>query len=226
MENQAALSIVPRQSRPLQARTNLVEAFLAGRSPRTLEAYRQDLRDFARFLKVETSEDAARLLLAHGKGPANETAHAYRADMLDRGLAPSTINRRLAALRSLTKMFRLLLDELGGMVGVKGTRDRALVRLLYDLGLRRGEAVGLDLEDVDLQAGTVSVLGKGRTEREYLTLPEPTKAALEAWVAVRGDSPGPLFVNMDRAGPWHGFWPSWERRWAWWFAPTVSGTRP
>jgi len=209
---------------------SIVESFLAGRTPRTLEAYRQDLQDFARFIGAENLDAAARLLLSRGRGPANETAHSYRADLLARGLSPSTVNRRLAALRSLVKVsrlfglsdfslevesvksqgyrdtkgpgrdgVRLLLNEISRKEDKKAKRDLALVRLLYDLGLRRGEAVALDLEDVDLKAGTVSIMGKGRTERESLTLPDPTKASLEGWISTRGPESGPLFVNFDRA---------------------------
>jgi len=92
-----------------------------------------------------------------------------------------------------------LLDELGARGDEKAVRDRAIIRLLYDLGLRRGEVVSLDAEDVDAEAGTVKVVGKGRAEKQILTLPEPTKRALAAWFAVRGDSPGPLFTNFDPA---------------------------
>ncbi len=226
------LATVPKPSTALSAgRLPLVETFLSGRSPRTLEAYGQDLRDFARFVGATSSEAAVQVLLGRGRGEANATAHAYRAALLEKGLSPSTVNRRLAALRSLVKLarlfnlsdfsldvesvkskpyrdtrgpgragVRLLLDELERHQGPKATRDHALVRLLYDLGLRRGEAVALDVKDVDFKSGTVSILGKGRTERETLTLPEPTKKALEAWVAVRGSAEGPLFVNFDRAG--------------------------
>jgi integrase/recombinase XerC len=76
-----------------------------------------------------------------------------------------------------------------------------VLRLLNDLGLRRGELVALDVADVDLEAMTpkVAVLGKGRTERELLTLPNETQAALRAWLKVRGQEPGPLFANFDRA---------------------------
>jgi integrase/recombinase XerC len=90
--------------------------------------------------------------------------------------------------------FRQLVETAGN------DRDRAILRLLHDLGLRRGEVVGLDLEDVDLEGGAVWILGKGRTQKERLTLPEPTRAALAAWVAARGSQPGPLFVNFDHAG--------------------------
>ena len=238
MNKTTALSVLPKRSGGLAvARTSIVDTFLSGKSPRTFEAYRQDLQDFARYIGAKTAEEAARLLLSHGKGPANETAHAYRADLLSRGLSPSTVNRRLAALRSLVKLsrligmvdfkldvesvksqayrdtrgpgregVRLLLDELAVRKDRKGLRDYALVRLLLDLGLRRGEAVALDLVDVDFKAtketpaGTVTILGKGRTEPERRTLADPTKAALEAWTLVRGTEPGPLFTNFDRAG--------------------------
>src|SRR5262249_62342700 len=89
---------------------------------------------------------------------------------------------------------------LEGRRDAKGLRDRALLRLLFDLGLRRAEAVRLDVADLDLQAGTVDVLGKGRTQKARLTLPGPTRGALAAWLAVRGSQPGPLFTSCDRAG--------------------------
>lgn len=209
---------------------SLVDSFLSGRTPRTIAAYRADLQDFARFVGAEDLDAAARLLLSRGRGPANETAHAYRADLLTRKLSPATVNRRLAALRSLARLARLigaadftldvagvksesyrdtrgpgrggvrrLLDTLASKTGPKARRDEALVRLLYDLGLRRGEAAALDLKDVDLTAGTVSILGKGRSQKELLTLPDPTRASLAAWIAVRGEEHGPLFINQDRA---------------------------
>ena len=81
----------------------------------------------------------------------------------------------------------------------KGTRDFALLRLLFDLGLRRGEVVGLDLEHIGLEAGSVSILGKGRLQRETLSMPRATIDALRAWISERGTEPGPLFTSCDNA---------------------------
>lgn len=93
-----------------------------------------------------------------------------------------------------------VLAELGALPSPKAVRDTAILRLLHDLGLRRGEVVSLDMEHVDLEAGTVAILGKGRVARAALTLPSETSTALRAWLAVRGEAPGPLFTNFDRAG--------------------------
>jgi integrase/recombinase XerC len=213
------------------ATARLVEAFLAGRSPRTVRAYSGDLSDFAGIVGAATVAAAAAQLLAGGAGQANALALDYRTDLLNRGLSPATVNRRLAALRSLVKLgrllglvawsleaegvkseayrdtrgpgrdgFRRLLAVLADRHDAKGVRDRALLRLTYDLGLRRAEAVGIDVADLDREAGTVAVLGKGRREKITLTLPAPTEAALDAWLAVRGTGPGPLFHRLDRAG--------------------------
>ena len=57
--------------------------------------------------------------------------------------------------------------------------------------------MGLDVHDLDLAAGTIAVLGKGRTQRVNLTLPEATKDALAAWLTVRGTQLGPLFTALD-----------------------------
>lgn len=68
------------------------------------------------------------------------------------------------------------------------------------MALRRAEVVELDAAHVDLTAGTVSILGKGRTERETLTLSAPTKAALSAWLEARGTEAGPLFTELAHNG--------------------------
>jgi integrase/recombinase XerC len=99
---------------------------------------------------------------------------------------------------------RKLLAQFGGRTDAKGLRDRAIVRLAYDLGLRRKEIVGLDVEDLDLPASTAAVLGKGTTQKAKLNLPGPTREALTAWLAVRGSHSGPLFVRLDRAKNGHG----------------------
>jgi integrase/recombinase XerC len=83
----------------------------------------------------------------------------------------------------------------------KGKRDLALIRLLHDLALRRAEAAGLDLRDVDLDAGRIEVIRKGKSEREPMTLNKPTTLALSRWIDTRGLDPGPLFIRLDRARP-------------------------
>jgi integrase/recombinase XerC len=100
--------------------------------------------------------------------------------------------------------FRDMLDSLAKRKDRKGMRDRALLRCLFDLGLRRAEVLGLDLEDLDREAGNVAVLGKGRTDKMKLTLPQETKRAIDAWISVRGVTPGPLFCSLNRAGPGKG----------------------
>jgi integrase/recombinase XerC len=83
----------------------------------------------------------------------------------------------------------------------KAARDVALVRLLFDRALRRGEVVGLDLTHVvlgeDAIPRAVLVRAKGKRERESLTLPPKTAAALAAWMSARGTEPGALFVALD-----------------------------
>ncbi len=52
-----------------------------------------------------------------------------------------------------------------------GQRDRAILELLYGSGLRVSELCGLDLDDVDLRAGMVQVMGKGRKQRRVPMTP-------------------------------------------------------
>ncbi|HEY2431169.1 MAG TPA: tyrosine recombinase XerC [Vicinamibacterales bacterium] len=57
-----------------------------------------------------------------------------------------------------------LLDAPDGTAPL-GRRDKAILELFYASGLRLSELVGLDLEDLNLTARVVRVLGKGRKER-------------------------------------------------------------
>lgn len=195
-----------------------------------MKAYRQDMADFQSFTKTNTTNAAARVLLFQGHGQANLLLLEYRAHLVERGLQSATINRRLAAVRSLVKLaktlgmvdwsldiqnvkteayrdtkgpgkqgFKFMLQELVAKKSKKTIRDTAILRLLYDLALRCGEVVALDRDDVQITPKVINVIGKGKTTKQQLTLPEPTIAALEAWLLVRGNEQGPLFLNLDRA---------------------------
>lgn len=47
----------------------------------------------------------------------------------------------------------------------RGIRDRAILEVLYSTGMRRGEAVSLNIFDVHLDEATIKVIGKGRKQR-------------------------------------------------------------
>ena len=88
--------------------------------------------------------------------------------------------------------FVLMLDALDKRKGHKAIRDRAILRMLFDLALRRAEVAALDVEDVDIEGGTVAVMGKGRTEKIRLTLPPETQdAIIREWIAVGVRNRGP-----------------------------------
>ena len=164
-----------------------LERFLASAplSEATRRAYRFDLEPFVRWLDrrgTKLDDVDARIL-------AGYTAELGRDR---RRLAPSTIARKVAAIRSFLRhalgparvpegsfaprrQRRLpatpkqnevdaLLDAASGE-GALGLRNRALLELVYSAGLRSREAVGLDLADVDFEREAIHVRGKGGKER-------------------------------------------------------------
>jgi integrase/recombinase XerD len=156
----------------------------ARRAPRTVDAYRRDLADLARFLGKPVA------------GASADELQAWVADLRARGQASASIARRAAAARSFYKHLVLLgirednpaaeldlprrrsrlprtlspreverlIDAAAGTTP-RALRDRALVELLYGAGLRVSEAVGLDRGRIDLEDRLVRCIGKGDKER-------------------------------------------------------------
>jgi integrase/recombinase XerD len=92
-----------------------------------------------------------------------------------------------------------------GLSAVGALRDRALLELLYAAGLRISEALGLDLDDLDLDGGSARVLGKGDRQRvvpvgdvaigwltRYLDVGRPVLTAADRSRSTRG---GPVFLS-------------------------------
>lgn len=75
-------------------------------------------------------------------------------------------------------------------------RDAALLALLFGAGLRRGEAADLTLADYDRRHGTIRIRhGKGDAER-LVPLAGGVPEALDAWIRLRGEAPGPLLCPV------------------------------
>ena len=111
--------------------------------------------------------------------------------------------KRIRGTRS-TKGRALALDELNQLIdycmmqdGVIAMRDAAVIALVYGAGLRRHEAAGLMLSDLDVQDATLRVLGKGNKERVN-ALHNRILEILDVWLLERGLEPGPLFQRARK----------------------------
>ena len=127
-------------------------------------------------------------------------------------VAPPKAPKRLPKAISVADVERLLsASSLGETPGA--LRDRAIVEVLYGAGARISEAVGLDVDDVDLEQGSVRLLGKGSKER-VIPLGSYAREAVTAYqvrarpsMAAKGKGTPALFLNLrggrlSRQGAW------------------------
>ena len=194
----------------LEAAAEEFLAFLSverGRSPRTIEAYRRDLRRYRDHL-------ASRGVSLAEAGP-DDVAEFVRG-LQHEELAPSSVTRMLVAVRGLHRFLAAegergddptadveipriprglpkalsveqvsrLMDSVAGDDAV-ARRDRAVLEVLYGTGCRVSEAGSLSLADVDLHNGLVRVTGKGAKER-IVPVGRGAADALSRWLSPGG----------------------------------------
>lgn len=214
-----------------------------GVAPNTLMSYGRDLRRYLTHLQARgvgtpdavREQDVADFLLGLREGDADHVALAatsaartlvavrgFHRFLLREGVATSDPARDVkppAPPRRLPKAISVeditaLLQAAGADETPTALRNRALLELLYGCGARISEAVGLDVDELDLSTCTVKLLGKGSRERvvpvgsyartaieSYLVRARPTLAAAAA-------RPSPaLFLNtrggrLSRQSAW------------------------
>ena len=199
-------------------------------SPHTVAAYRADLHGLAAFLgrmgipPAEADYAQLRRWLAHlaTRGYARSSiarkaasVRGFYAFCARRGVISEDPARLLRSPRIPSILPAVLkggeaaaLVEAPSDDGPIGLRDRVALELLYGAGIRVAELCRLDVDDVDLRAGRVRVMGKGGKER-LVPIGEPAVLAVRAYLrrgrtALAAGVPGhPLLINRrsKRMGP-------------------------
>jgi site-specific recombinase XerD len=76
--------------------------------------------------------------------------------------------------------------------GPQAIRNRALIALMLDTGIRRSEAAGIVMADLEIADQLIKIRGKGNNERR-VPFSTGVVEALQRWLLVRGDEAGSLF---------------------------------
>jgi len=195
-----------------------------GASPHTLRNYELDLRQFLEFLKTcrsgtlpapaDVDPFAVRSFLAarasHGdtkatRGRKLATIRSLFKYLGREGIVSRSPASAVAAPRREQKLppvltaddaQRLMDDQAPDRP--RSVRDQAILETLYSTGARVAELVGLNVEDLDLNEGIATVMGKGRKER-IVPLGRQAVASLQAYLDSldphSGHGPAPLFRN-------------------------------
>jgi integrase/recombinase XerC len=179
-------------------------------SEMTVKSYREDLMQLLSFLRehrkkaaLEVTDWSVRalrgwLVWLHEQGYSRSTiarrlaaARAFGRFLCRQGAVQTNPAQSLRGPRQERKLPHFLTQEqihrlLQAPTGQswQGLRDRAILEVLYSAGLRVGELVGLDVNDVDIPEGFLLVRGKGKRERLALLGPA-AQQAMKDWLAAR-----------------------------------------
>lgn len=198
-----------------------------GLSPNTIQAYRRDLRRYADHLDrqgvadaVDADEHTVAAFVAasshrHDGAPYRpasvvrglSSVRSFHRFLLREGLAERDPTAGVVRPRQPRGLPRpLSVEDVARLLSApptttaSGLRDRAVLETMYGAGLRVSELVGLDVDDVDLEEGSVRVFGKGAKERD-VPLGRYAREAISAYLSrARPDLATPrsraaLFLN-------------------------------
>jgi integrase/recombinase XerD len=201
---------------PAPATGDVVAEFLTdlarqGRSANTIRAYRSDLGEFTRFHPGPLASVTPAVLRTYlatlaDKVPATRArreaalasllAWAYRAELIDADPITRLDRTRIPASPP-RPMQTGHVDAVLRAIPQHKDRDRLLFTLLYATGegMRVGEALAIEVDDLDLSRDDehVTVWGKGRRRRTVLLHDPILVALLRHYLKVRGYRHGPLF---------------------------------
>jgi integrase/recombinase XerD len=174
-----------RRPHVLKVRGLLEENYQPATANRMLSALRGVLRECWQAQLMTTKEYQAAINVPAVRGESERRG---------RDLSPAELRGLFDACASAP------LDGRGPDSAARRRRDAAFLALTYGCGLRRSEAVAVDVADLDLVSGELRVRrGKGRKPRQ-LNLPPSAMPALQDWLQVRGQEPGPLFCAVLKSG--------------------------
>ncbi|MFQ5516596.1 MAG: site-specific tyrosine recombinase XerD [Acidimicrobiia bacterium] len=197
-----------------------------GLSPNTVAAYRRDLAQYVEFLDGRPSDSdlvSEFVVSLHAAGLAPTTIarkvsglRGLHRFLVAEGISGDDPTRLLDSPRrprSLPKALTVaeVLAVLAAPDATRplGRRDRALFEFLYGSGARVGEAMAVDVLDVDREAGSVLLTGKGNRQR-IVPLGRPALSAISEWLPDRAAiaKVDRLFVNargraLSRQGAWY-----------------------
>ncbi|PQD97758.1 site-specific tyrosine recombinase XerD [Mycobacterium sp. EPG1] len=158
---------------------------------------------------------AARALIAVRGLHRFAASEGFAAIDVARDVKPPTPSRRLPKSLTIDEVLALL-EAAGGDSDADSPltlRNRALLELLYSTGARISEAVGLDVDDVDTEARSVLLRGKGGKQR-LIPIGRPAVSALDTYLvrgrpdlARRGRGTPAIFLNarggrLSRQSAW------------------------
>jgi integrase/recombinase XerC len=178
-------------------------------SPLTVRSYLSDLTQF--FDHLTGRGDSA-----DERDVTSQDVRAWMVSLLENGISPSTIHRKISSLRVFYRYLRKeglvstdpleklvlpktkkrlpvfvgekplgeLLDDYNFGDDLAGIRNKLIIEMLYETGMRRSELTGLRNMDVDLQEAIIRVTGK-RNKQRIIPLLKPLTIKMKAYAEAR-----------------------------------------
>lgn len=162
---------------PAILRSFLIEMEKEGHNEGGIHAFYRSIKSFLLWYEEEAEPE-------NWKNPVKKVKPPRQVEALIEPVSNEDVSSILQAFDNNTTM---------------GLRNTAMVMMLFDTGLRANEMLNITLEDIDLVAGSVKVMGKGRKARTVF-MGQKCRKAVRAYLKKREYAPGYLFLDRSHRG--------------------------
>jgi len=195
---------------------DVLKDFFADKLPSTILTYQRYLNEFMTFCGYHSVNEWLASIKPMSSPDFNAQLLRYKTSLIERKLSSNSINIKLATIRSIIKLTKTIgfstidvgiknvkkklvrdtkgvpMDDIKKMLdsqtedSFEATRNRAMIRIMFNCAMRRSEISTIKLSDIDLDNNMVKISEKGGTTRE-MKIDSESVEDLRKWLKHRDD---------------------------------------
>ena len=210
--------LTPETIRNYEGIIKIFSNFLKRLHKNILDANKEDIKEFVKYLRFER-ENSQQRINHYFSGLSTFYEFLIYEGLTDRNIPLEVRKRYLRTYKknkNISQRKLISIEEMANFINsIADTRDKAIALLLAKTGIRRGELISIDLDDIDWNDMSIMLKPKAKRSNRLVFFDDETAYILTKWIKKRRHIAKPdcnaLFISyqtgkrLDRSGVYNSF---------------------